>query len=842
MHKSILTLILATFFVSSKSDAQWFGKKKSNKKSSKKEQSIESKIKGKHKKEGLFDFYFDSTTGQSLIAVKKEQLGKDFIHFTYTENGVTEVGHHRGSYRGSRIIRFNRKFDKIEVVQQNTSYYFDAENPISKSANANISDAVLSSTKIIAEDTALIIISADELFLSEDLHPVKSGDRGNSKGFSAGKLSKEKTQYEQLKTYPANCDIIVRYVFDNPNSNGGASSAVTDSRYISIILQHSLIEMPDNNFQPRRDDYRIGYFTETVNDMTSAEYVNYRDLIHRWDLQKKDPNALKSEPVKPIVWWIENTTPKALIPIIKHAALEWNKAFEPLGFINAIQINVQPDSATWDAGDIRYNVLRWTSSPNPPFGGYGPSFVNPRTGEILGADIMLEYVFLTNRVKYDDIYNLPSSSSNCNASYILHHQTETAKLLLNKGFNDSSEMSRLLYESLHYLILHEMGHTLGLNHNMKASQLCNLDELRDKEFTSKNGLIGSVMDYPAINFPTDTVSVQYCQTSPGPYDLWAINYGYSIPMENAKDEELRLNQVLSESLLHEHAFGNDADDMRTPGKAIDPRVMIGDLSSDAMGFAESQVKMIEEKLELLFKDYNSQGFESYQPLVSQYSVLLGSYGTQMGVISRYIGGVFVERFTPGQTELTKPYTPVSREQQKRAMSLLREHLFNPNAINIPNGVGNYLQKQRRGFNFFGSSEEPKMQEAIQRIQENVLAHLLHPNVLARMSEYSALGGNYSTFEMLNDLSFAFFESDLNTLPDPVRQNIQIFYTEKLIKMIQNKNLSGSVKSALYNQIDYIENISRSAITDNTTNNSFIRIQLKSHREYLLHLIEQFKRK
>ena len=243
MHKSILTLILATFFVSSKSDAQWFGKKKSNKKSSKKEQSIESKIKGKHKKEGLFDFYFDSTTGQSLIAVKKEQLGKDFIHFTYTENGVTEVGHHRGSYRGSRIIRFNRKFDKIEVVQQNTSYYFDAENPISKSANANISDAVLSSTKIIAEDTALIIISADELFLSEDLHPVKSGDRGNSKGFSAGKLSKEKTQYEQLKTYPANCDIIVRYVLDNPNSKGGASSAVTDSRYISIILQHSLIEI-----------------------------------------------------------------------------------------------------------------------------------------------------------------------------------------------------------------------------------------------------------------------------------------------------------------------------------------------------------------------------------------------------------------------------------------------------------------------------------------------------------------------------------------------------------------------------------------------------------------------
>jgi len=122
---------------------------------------------------------------------------------------------------------------------------------------------------------------------------------------------------------------------------------------------------------------RIGYFTDQVTDLTSPSPTPYRDLIHRWDLVKKDKNAVLSEPVEPIVWWIENTTPRQLRDTIRNAALAWNEAFEAAGFKNALVVKEQPDDADWDAGDIRYNVLRWTSSPNPPFGGYGPSFVNP---------------------------------------------------------------------------------------------------------------------------------------------------------------------------------------------------------------------------------------------------------------------------------------------------------------------------------------------------------------------------------------------------------------------------------------------------------------------------------
>ena len=198
--------------------------------------------------------------------------------------------------------------------------------------------------------------------------------------------------------------------------------------------------MPDNDFSPRFDDPRVGYFTEQVTDLTSISVTPYRDLINRWYLVKQNPDAAMSDPVEPITFWIENTTPMELRETIRDAALAWNHAFEAAGFSNAIRVEVQPDDAEWDAGDIRYNVLRWTSSPNPPFGGYGPSFVNPRTGQIIGADIMLEFVFVTNRLFQDRVFEtaalgLPDSTGSflghlggedphlCTLSHHLHTNT-----------------------------------------------------------------------------------------------------------------------------------------------------------------------------------------------------------------------------------------------------------------------------------------------------------------------------------------------------------------------------------------------------------------------------------
>ena len=234
--------------------------------------------------------------------------------------------------------------------------------------------------------------------------------------------------------------------------------------------------------------------------------------------------------------------------------LAWNTAFEAAGFKNAIEVKIQPDDATWDAGDIRYNVLRWTSSPDPVFGGYGPSFTNPRTGEIIGADIMLEWIYLTNRVNYDAIFNESSSLDSCYSSSMIQDGMILAK---NIELNDP----KIIEHAIKRLALHEVGHTLGLNHNFKGSYLHNVNDVHNTEITSKLGVTASVMEYPAINLaPVGIEQGDYFDVAPGPYDIWAIKYGYTPDLTVEQ-----LDNIISEQNKHEHMFANDSEDMRSPG-------------------------------------------------------------------------------------------------------------------------------------------------------------------------------------------------------------------------------------------------------------------------------------
>lgn len=795
--------------------------------------SISSKTKNCVKINGLFTLYRDTTNGKVYLVIRKDQIGKEYIHFTYTENGVVDAGFHRGQFRGSRIFKINKHFDFLDFEQQNTGFYFDSSSELSRSAEANISHSSLAFEKIIAanEKTGEYLIDGDELFLSEKLHQIKpSSFPGNPMGFNLGMMSKTKTRYEQVKNYPKNTDLMVRYVFDNPSPINRGSGEVTDARTVHVTVQHSLIEMPSNGFKPRKDDPRIGYFSEQVNDMTTASAVNYRDMIHRWDLQKKDPAAAKSEPVKPIVWWIEKTTPKEYRETIKKAALAWNKAFEPLGFINAVQIFEQPDTATWDAGDIRYNVLRWTSSPQPPFGGYGPSFVNPRTGEILGADIMLEYVFVTNRVIAEKLFEVKGSEGHhCEAGHVLHNEMLNGLDMLAAAGADAESKSLLIEQSLYYLVLHEMGHTFGLMHNMKASQLLSPAELANKAITAEKGLIGSVMDYPAINLNGDVKNIDFCQTSPGPYDMWAIEYGYSVALNDEKAENERLAKILARSGEKALTFGNDADDMRSPGKAIDPRVMINDLSSDAIGYGIDRIEKVQSLMKGLKGRYTSG--VSWQELRSAYNNLSGAYSGMVGIISRYIGGVYVERVAPSEGS-TVPFTPVSYEDQKRAMNALAKYAFAPNAMEVPAELAPYLQQQRRGFNFFSAGEDPKFHSRVEMMQAGVLSHLLSTSVMQRLSDSRLYGNKYSVGEMLSDLTKAIFDADIAGNVNTFRQNLQINYVQSLISIAgiktQSRHDEISKARATAQLLDLEKKLKAAAGGDKDT---------RDHRTYLLTLIE-----
>jgi len=813
------------------------------------------------KQDGLFTMYQDTTNGSAYLGIREDQLDKDFIYFSYTENGPIWTFHVRGVFRENKVFTIRKHYDRIEFVTQNTSFYFDEENAISRAADANITEAIMVSTKIEKTDEKekIYYIKADDLFLSEKIAAIKptppSGPNAN-KAFNLGKMSKDKTKYRAIRNYPENTEIVVDYVYENamPRVRGGAE--ITDARYITITYQHTFIEVPKNGYKPRRDDGRVGYFMDKVTDLTSTSSAPYRDVIHRWNLEKKDPDAALSEPIKPITWWIENTTPQDLRPTIKSAVLSWNKAFEKAGFKNAVVVKEQPDDAEWDAGDIRYNVLRWTSSPVVPWGGYGPSFVNPLTGEILGADVMLEYVFVKNNLRSSKLFEtagmgveamgeawleenelsegLPTMTAcdphTCTAAHFLQMNNMMGSAYLKTVDSSDEDIANMLKEALHYLLLHEVGHTLGLNHNMKATNLHSPEEAHNKAKTTEMGLYGSVMDYPAINIANDKAKQgQFYTTTPGPYDHWAIEYGYSTGLEDEKKEEARLNKILERSSDPALTFGNDADDMRGPGRAIDPRVMIFDMSNDPIRYTEERIQLVKNMLPKLKDKFTKEG-ESYQELLFAYYATTGQLWGGYSSVSRFIGGVYVDRSVAGQKGETQPFTPVAYEDQKRAMNLLKENLFSPNAFDEPKEIYNYLQRQRRGFDFFGKNEDPQLYGRFTSFYKGILAHLLHPNVLKRLTDSELYGNQYSVFEMTNDLTAAIFQEDLNTTVNPYRQHLQLDYVKYLLKGVSSKSPYDNVaKSSLLYQIHDIKKmLSNNKGTEAT----------KAHRMHVLHLIDQ----
>ena len=852
-----LLLLLFLFFVAANPVTAQKKKKKDKKgqaevpakpaSKQKDKKSIKELTKASKKIEGLFTIYQDTTNGSIKMLINEDQIDQEYIYFSQIADGVVDVFSFRGAYRGSKIFKIKKYFDKIEFVTQNVSSYFDPDNALVRAANANISEGVMASEKIAARDTITgdYLIEANNLFLKETFLQVKPpkfpGQRPNA--FTLGTLSKDKTKIGGIRNYPANTDLQIEYVYSKSSVLNGGSRGVTDGRNVSIKVYHSLIQLPENDYKPRIDDPRVGYFTTQVTDMTGIGPTPYRDLVHRWHLKKKEPNAALSEPVEPITWWIENTTPQEIRPIIKQAGLRWNEAFEKAGFKNAVVIKEQPDDADWDAGDIRYNVLRWTSSPNPPFGGYGPSFVNPRTGQILGADIMLEYASLRGNLMNEKVFDKAALEM-----YLEDYESEKALLdhdpafctvgqmaKLNNMFGltaldvmggNELEESKMVNEFLHFLILHEMGHTLGLNHNMKASQFHGLQDINNTEITEKVGLVGSVMDYPAINFSPDRDNQGlYWTTRPGPYDHWAIEFGYK-PVNS----EAELKSILDQSTKPELVFGNDADDMRSPGKAIDPRVNVNDMTHDAIEYSIERMKLARKVSGELLKKYKKPN-QSYHELRNAYFIVTGQQAGAANTISRYIGGVYVDRAFIGQEGGTKPFTPVETEKQKKAMKALNDYVFSPDAFTVPSELYNYLQMQRRGYNFFSGPEDPKIHARILSMQRSVLRHLLHYNTLQRISDSEMYGNGYSLSSFMNDLNRSVFNADIYGSVSPIRQNLQIEYTTMLISSLTGKqktrynHLARSM--ALYN-LKGIRKMAGSA-TGNTAT--------RAHKEHLKTLID-----
>ena len=810
-----------------------------------KKPTVADKTKGNKKIEGLFTIYQDTVTGSLQMYIRKDQLDKEFIYQSFSISGPTTLFLNQSMHRNTAVYKIKKAFDKLEFSEVNTNFFYDQKNPVSKSANVDKPEAVFFNDKFSIEDENGYLVSVDGLFLSEKMDPVKPQMVPSPMAmfmFNLGGLNPTKSKYVDIRSYPNNTDIVVDLSYDNPTTLASGGPDVVDPRYVRVRMQHSFLEMPKNDFRARRDDPRVGYFMQQRTDMTSIGVTPYKDMINRWFLKKQDPTAAMSEPVEPIVFWVENTTPLEYRQTIVDAGLKWNEAFEKAGFKNAVQMKVMPDDAKWDPADIRYNVIRWVASAQPSYGAIGPSFVNPRTGQILGSDIIVEWYSGSATPMNDELFNGPSMPQlvfpgmehqhmyNCNIGSELKMQYTAGLTTLETMDASAAEIKEMHQQFLIYLIMHEMGHTLGLNHNMKSSQMLSPAEVHNTSITRKIGLIGSVMDYPAINISLDrSKQGDYYTTKAGPYDIWAIEFGYT--SFNEAEEEAMLTKILARSTDPKLAFGNDGDDMRAPGKAIDPRINVNDMSNDAVAYAEERFKLVNNVMGKLIQKYTKPG-QSYAELRSRYGMLQGQRSGQINAVSRYIGGVYIDRSFPEQNSTNKPYTPTPLATQKKAMEVLSKYVFAPNAFEADAKIFPYLQMQRRGFNQPGNGEDYKVTNNFLGLQVNgTLAHILNPITLQRINNTSLYGNEYSVVDVMNDLVKGIFDADLNTNVNVYRKYLQISFVKGAASLLApTAPLDDVSKSAALYTLKKLRTKLATAVSPNE--------DTKAHRSHLLFLVDK----
>ncbi|MBL6817790.1 MAG: zinc-dependent metalloprotease [SAR86 cluster bacterium] len=770
---------------------------KKDKKNGKKEyETIEEFMEdGEYEKlEGFMNILHETEKDKYYLIIEKNKLNKEFIYFTYILNGPQAVGASGGSLGEGYILEFRMFKDDIGLYKINTKFTYDEPNKITQSKLTNIIEAFMGRFKIEVKEEDRFLISADKLFLSEILTSITPNipmEYAEYYDLNLGKLDKEKTYIADIRNYPKNTAVEINYGFFNAKPKPSASvDAVADKRYTFISARHLFVEMPDDKFEPRVADQRVGYFSSKVTDLSTYDTYPARDLMNRWRLVKKNPDAELSEPVEPIVFWVENSTPEEIRPFVVKGIEGWNAAFEEAGFKNAVIAKIQPDDAEWDAGDVQYNVVRWASTPSPRYAGYGPSIANPRTGEIIAADIVQEFNAIKRGYTYRKLW----------------------------GYSEDKDP---LEQWIVSLTMHEVGHTLGLRHNFKSSWIYDADEIHDTSITGKSH-IGSVMDYDPINIaPEGKEQGNYFPHAPGLYDRWAIKFGYTPNLSDSEREE-----ILSQSVLPELIYGTDGDAMGSPGSNIDPRAKRYDLSGDPVKYTSERIDVINSKIKELPSIYLTEG-ETSTEFRSTFFSLTREKGRFMEGVSRLIGGVYSNRVVNGQEGIT-PFEAVAYDDQKNAMNLISAKLLSNNAFAFDPEILKYLQSEKRAAYSPGiGNEDPQLHDLVLGMQGMVLAHILHPKVMQRLVDSAQYGNTYMPKEVLDDLFNAIFvqREEANTF----KMNLQSKYTDGLIDALVDDSYDEISKSAIYSSLNEIEKFSSRPYGDDSYKNHLKFINWKVNK-------------
>ena len=725
--------------------------------------------------EGYLKIYSDEDAEAYFLKLDEEDIDKQFLYFAYIMNAPQGSLLTGGLPSDGKVLEFrNFKKDNIGLYQINTSYMNGDDNNIGTSTITNITEAFIENFKPVARTENSVLISVNNFLMSEKIESLSYVPQEYREYVSVnyGRPDPSKTLIDKVFNNKTNTAVEVTFAYTNksPNSDAYSVAAVTDPRYLSVTGRHIFIKMPDEGYEPRINDHRIGYFVNKSTDLTSYEnYPNFA-LINKWRLEKKDPSAPLSEPVEPIVYWVENTTPEEIVPAVVAGIENWNIAFEEAGFKNAIVAKIQPKDATWDAADYDYNVVRWSSEPDGRLLGIGPSVSNPLTGEIISADIVNKLLAVKLGHNYRKLY----------------------------GYTEDNDP---LMQYITNLTLHEVGHTLGLRHNFRGSQLYSPTEIHNKDITG-NTIMSSVMDYDPINVAPEGVEQGiFFSTVPGIYDKWAIKFGYT---PNLSSEERK--ELLLESVKRELTFGTDDEAMSYPGNNIDPRTKRYDMSSDPIAYAADITKIIDKKINELPNIYSDE--ETFNNYTDAFYRFFRTKGRFLETVAQQIGGVYINKIASSQKEYTS-LEAVPYEKQKQAMSLLAEKVFANGAMNYDQKILSnliYERDTKDSLSEDGNNNDPDFHALVLSSQKNILRNILHPNVMKRLINSSLYGNEYMPSEVLADLNSAIFISGEE--PDTFKMSLQSSYVDLLLSGFKDGPYDEVSKGEIFNALQDILDFTR----------------------------------
>ncbi|HEY3966497.1 MAG TPA: zinc-dependent metalloprotease [Planctomycetaceae bacterium] len=695
---------------------------------------------------------------QLLVDLSPAHLNQNFIVLTSIARGISSgqvLGGMSWGFGDDVIWSFTKSGEKLHVLRRNVRFRATPGSPEANAVKLAYSDSVLYALPILTTTpTGGMLIDVTRIFMSDD------ENIGRSLGMS---FASDRSTIAKVKGFPKNVELEVAAVY----SGGRDFDTVADSRGAQVHVHYSISMLPTGNYHPRVADDRIGYFLTVLKDFSDKKddehFVRY---INRWNLQKADPSAKLSPPQEPIRFYLEKTVPIHLRPHVRAGIEEWNKAFAKLGFSNAVEVLQQRDDDDWDPEDIRYNTFRWITA-NAGFA-MGPSRVNPMTGQILDADIIFDADFMTswkqqyetftaadaatlmgqplpdaarkpadpNLVAFGSVIQGHQHGAGGSCQYCTGMQQQMGfamAVLTTRGdiaAPGSGVPDELIAQGLKEVVMHEVGHTLGLRHNFKASAWKSLAEIDDVAKANEEGTIASVMDYTPTNIaPKGAKQGLYYPQTIGPYDYWVIEYGYK-PIDG--NEAAELKKIASRSAEPGLDYATDED--TRGGIDSDPLVNRFDFSKDPIEFARRQTKNSSELWGKVVERAVGEG-DGYQRARQAFGMLMSEYWRTLSFVARYPGGIYVHRDHKGDPNGRPPFKAVEAVRQRDAMKLINDSAFHLPALPPPD-VLNSLASTR--WSHWGLREPRRLDYPvhgqIDLMQGNILSQLLSTSTLSRLHD------------------------------------------------------------------------------------------------------------